>query len=482
MKPNETSAPVRLGLNAILPAPAFPETGAILSPQDSLGARTRRPKAKLSRTAVDAALASWGPGTRLRVFFEHPKGLFLNITPKGATAYYLQFAREDGSRSETVIGAEKQLTPALAAKAADRLIAEMTLTRVNPVAAKRHRVAEAKQAKAHTFRAVTKLFQAAAENLAVSPGTLEYRTWRLETHILPRLGDKPVKKLTRADIRACTREVQAAIKAQNPEGDQAGHKTANACKELIGQILNWAVDEEIIQANPAAGMKALFEYKPKKRIGKCDEATLRAFWDALQDEGYKGWGKASGLCIRLVMLTAARSNEVVKAYKPDFDFDNLLWSPGRARNKTRSDDYAVPLTPYTAELFQTAFRMSGSDWAFPGKDGKPMKAKITARHWARCRGRLIKARAPVIPDCTLRDASRRYVRTYLELVAGFSEPVCEAVINHAPEDGMSRIYFVGDLSTEIRKAHEAWQRELLRIIWNEPRPNNVTTITREAAE
>ena len=90
--------------------------------------------------------------------------------------------------------------------------------------------------------------------------------------------------------------------------------------------------------------------------------------------------------------------------------------------------------------------------------------------------------APIIPGCSLYDASRRFMRTRLEQDLGFPEAICEAVINHTPGRGMNRRYFVGDLSGEVRKAHEAWQRELLRIIRNEPRPSNVVAIKREAAE
>jgi hypothetical protein len=216
-------------------------------------------------------------GKRLRVFCEHPKGLFLNVTKNGYAAYYLQFTREDGRQSEIVIGAEKLLTPAIAKAKAEQLIAQMTLSGISPVAAKREKVARVKAERAQTFRAVTEQWAKAAENQTTSEGTIEYRAWRLDSHILPRIGQKPVATLARADIRACVRDIQIGCRARNQDAEKAGHKTANACHRLIRQILNWACDEEIISANSAAGMKKLFDSQSESRIGKCNEATLRAF-------------------------------------------------------------------------------------------------------------------------------------------------------------------------------------------------------------
>lgn len=443
---------------------------------DSQKARGGHPKPKLSRATVDQALAYRPAGKRLRVFFDYPKGLFLNVTPKGSAAYYLLFTRADGSRSETVVGAENLLTPALARTKAERLLAELTLSGADPVQAKRQMIAQAKAAKAQTFRAVADKFRSASENIQ-SKRTLDNRNGRLDTHILPRIGDKPVATLTRADIRECVRDIQANCRTRHEANDWTGHSTANSCHGLIQQILNWAVEEQIISASPAAGMRRLFEVQSASRVGKCDEATIRTFWNAMEADAQMGWGKASALCSRLIILTGQRPAEVSRAHKADFDFDKLEWRPREALTKTRVR-YFVPLTPYSADLFETAFRSSGSEWAFTAENDpkRHMNPKATARHWGRARVRLLKANAPIIADCNLYDASRRFFRTYAEQTLRFPEAVCEAALNHMPDKTIRRLYFVGDLSAEVRKLHEAWQRDLLRIIRNEPKPDNVVSL------
>lgn len=482
MKSNEPSASACPGLDALFPKSASPETEAAGPSAHSLRARTRRPKVKLRRAAVDDALASWTPGRRLRVFFEDPKGLFLNITPNGAAAYYFRFARGDGTWSETAIGPENQLTPSLAADEATRLFSEMRLSRVNPVAAKRQRVAEAKAAKAQTFGALTEAFLAASENTRVSERTAETRQWLLDKHILPRIKAKPVAELDRAAIRACVREVQAGCQTFKGNPEKSGHRTANACRAMIARILEWAVEEEIIPGNPAARMKKMFDDTPARRVNRCNDDILRAFWSELEDGDIQRTGKATALCCQLIMLTLQRPNEVTKAHRADFHFDKLLWLPRESLTKTNTL-YRVCLTPWTKELFEKAFELSGCDWAFPGLDGEPMEAHVTNRFWQRVRARLIKDGKLSSADITLYDCSRRFGRTCLEETLGFREAVAEAVINHAdPGQTMRRRYNVSDMLPELRRAHEAWQAEVRRITGSVPRPDNVMSFTGHGAK
>jgi len=438
-------------------------------------------RVRLGKASVDAALASRPPGKRLRVFFEHPKGLFLNITPKGTAAYYLQFTQDDGKRSETAIGSENQITPALAKAKAEQLIAEMTLTGKTPVAAKRQRIADAKTAKANTFGALTALFLAASENCRLAEQTMQGRQWLLNKHILPKIKSKQLSELNRAAIRACVREIQGSCKPSKIYPEKSGHRTANACKALIARILEWAVDEEIVLGNPAARMKKMFDDTPARRINKCNETILRAFWNEIESGDIQKTGNATALCCQLIILTLQRPNEVVKAHRADFHFDKLLWLPRESLTKTNVM-YRVPLTQWTVELFEKAFKHSGSEWAFPGLDGNSMEAHNTNTFWQRIRGRLIKDGKLTSADVTLYDCSRRFGRTVIEETLGFREAVAEAVINHAdPGQRMRRRYNVSEMLPELRRAHQAWQAELLRIVRNEPWPDNVVPIKRDTS-
>ena len=238
---------------------------------------------------------------------------------------------------------------------------------------------------------------------------MQGRQWLLNKHILPKIKSKQLSELNRAAIRACVREIQGSCKPSKIYPEKSGHRTANACKALIARVLEWAVDEEIILGNPAARMKKMFDDTPARRINKCDETILRAFWNEIESGDIQKTGKATALCCQLIILTLQRPNEVVKAHRADFHFDRLLWLPRESLTKTNVM-YRVPLTQWTAALFQRAFKQSGSEWAFPGLDESPMEAHNTNTFWQRIRGRLIKDGKLTSADVTLYDCSRRFGR------------------------------------------------------------------------
>ena len=145
----------------------------------------------------------------------------------------------------------------------------------------------------------------------------------------------------------------------------------------------------------------------------------------------------------------------------------MEWRPGEDRNKTRSSQYYFPLSVETADLFRAAFKLSGGPWAFIGRDGEPLNPKVAARHWARIRHRLLKAGAPVLPQAQTYDAGRRHFRTALEMDLGVSVDIAELCLCHF-DGGMRRRYMMGEMTAQIRAAHERYQAYFFRVILGDP--------------
>lgn len=55
--------------------------------------------------------------------------------------------------------------------------------------------------------------------------------------------------------------------------------TSNAVINLIGRVLNWAVDEGILDVNPAARLCKAGTSKPRERV--LAPANIRIFWNPL---------------------------------------------------------------------------------------------------------------------------------------------------------------------------------------------------------
>jgi integrase len=431
---------------------------------------SRTSKLKPTRRAVDAAVANHRPGRRERHWFTDPIEMYLQITPKGCASYCLRFEKPEGGKGDFTIGKVSRITPEMATEAARVRLAGLTLHSLDPVEARRAARTDAKTKKLRTFATFADAFMSAPENRIWSRRTAEGRQWLLEKYILPRIGQRPVTDLKRVDVKECVRAIQAIARSAHAEVESSsGNRTANMCHALIKGIFNWAINEDRCEVNPAAFRK-LFDDMPVRRVGALNDERLRIIWQALEDEDAKGWGSTSVLAIQLVILTLQRPNEIVHAHQDDFDWNEAVWRIPESRTKTNSA-YEVPLTDHSVALFQRAFKLSQSPWAFPAEDRKgSLRPGVLSQRFEKLRHRLVKAGRLPNENVQLYDG-RRFGRTRLVQGLGVPEHIAERVINHAPDRSMARRYDVGDYSGEIRRAHEAWTQELRRIVHLETQPS-----------
>ena len=104
---------------------------------------------------------------------------------------------------------------------------------IDPAAAKQAARTKA-VADATTFRAVTADWLRWRQS-ALGAVTTDDLVKRLEKHVLPRFGDKPIADVTKADIKAVLDTLQAEEKYQ----------TLKKVRNNIAQILRYAIDQEI---------------------------------------------------------------------------------------------------------------------------------------------------------------------------------------------------------------------------------------------
>ena len=107
--------------------------------------------------------------------------------------------------------------------------------------------------------------------------------------------------------------------------------TSNTAVELIGRVLNWALDEGMIEVNPAARLRKIGIRRPRERVLQHED--IRTFWNALtametmtcehMARGEKGrmLSPATRAILRLLLLTGQRRGEVVGAMKSELVFE-----------------------------------------------------------------------------------------------------------------------------------------------------------------
>lgn len=422
-----------------------------------------RSKQSSQRTRLTQRLASEAKksGVKQRIADHEVKGLFLRITPTGAKSYVLRYSQE-GRRGEAAIGDATAITLVAARAKAMDLLNSLTLQRIDPVQAKQAAIVAERQRKNASFAALTEAYSKDAARRK-RPRTLEYETWLLEKHILPKLGQRPYAELRRPEIIAFIETI----------GDKTGQVTANRAHAVIRQVLNYALKRDLIGANPALGIERMFPEVSRERI--LNESEIRKLWSFLEAaRANSGQGLAPGqrlgerpvnivspavaTALQLCLLTLQRSGEVAGARIEEFSWKDRLWIIPADRMKGKRA-HAVPLSGLAMERFQSAFKLAGGDIAFKDRSGEAsLDPKRLTRAMNRC--------------CThlgLLNAGphdlRRTGRTMMTSEeVGVSYEVAERVIAHLFGSAVSRVYDRNEYLREKRAALDRWEEVLRKIV------------------
>jgi len=434
---------------------------------------------KLTQTNVQRLIRAHGGTKKERHWDTEVPRLFLAITPNGSAAYKLQIVKPDGGKTDAKLISVDDGSPEIARALATKELGRMALGDADPVARRRAKKEEAKREAAATFAALANRFMASPEK---SPPSIKQRTYDererlLRVHILPQLGEVPFRKITRPRVRELVRQIQAEA-AKHPraqEGSNPGARLANECQGVIRAVFNWAIEEELIEVNPASFRK-LFRDTPDKRPQMPEEA-LKLMWKSLRsnmrlDEDRGSW--TSALAIMLHAVTLQRPAEIVAARREQFD-----WTPGQetwripASQTKTNETYEVPLSPLAAALFLEALAKHNQAWVFPNQvNDDHIRHDGPKQRWIRVRNKLVKQSKENAESCPVEGVQlydcRRLGRTLMVRELGVSPTIAEACINHAPDRSMQSRYDVGNNVDEIRRAMNLWGKHVGNLVGDNP--------------
>ena len=390
------------------------------------------------KTLNDRFVATAKAAARTTYFDTKVRGLALRVAPSGTKGWLFVF-RVEGSPSEWLpLGSYPAVGLAGARKAANVLRASVDKGE-NPAALRR---AEKAAALTPPPPAPTVFTFGDLCDLYAKLAPAKKKTWpddrqKIEKYLRPAWGARPLRSLTRTDVHALL------------DGLVAGGMTVgvNRVQALISRLFTVAMDREHIDAHPAARLEKRFKERPADRVLTDDE--LRALWEGL---GAHPGRAADALTLRL--LLGQRGEEIAGMTWAEVDLDAALWQLAGARTKN-GRPHAVPL---------------------------PSKALALLK---RRRSDVLKDEARVFPALTLRSDDYRGLsalhggayewkdlrRTTATRLAGlgFDETTIGRVLNHARTTITGRHYNQHAYLEEKRRALDAWNQELARIIENKPR-------------
>jgi integrase len=175
---------------------------------------------------------------------------------------------------------------------------------------------------------------------------------RLENHIFPKLGSRPIAAVTAPEILAMLRVIE----------NNGTLETAQIIKQMCGQIFMYAIATGRAERNPVPDLRGALKTPVTKHHAYLKAAELPEFLKKL--ETYHGNAQTK-LALRFLLLTFVRTTELRAARWTEFDFDKAEWRIPAERMKMR-EQHLVPLSSQAVAVLRELQKHTGNwQYVFP---------------------------------------------------------------------------------------------------------------------
>ncbi len=259
--------------------------------------------------------------------------------------------------------------------------------------------------------------------------------WRLNKDVIPHIGRMKVRDVRRRDIIALIERVAV---------DRGARVSASRLRALLSKLFNFALERELTETSPCAGLPKKPREIAKDRV--LSETEIQALW---------GWLEAQppvyAALLRLILLTAQRPMEVAGMTWAEVQADK--WEiPGERTKNGRSQ--LVPLSALALKSIESMIEIRTGPYVFPGERGAHVMSG-TIQHLSERMNRALDGKHFTPHDL------RRTAATYMRKL-GVAREVVSRLLNHTVS-GVTAVYDRHDLAAEMRAAVEIWSNEVARI-------------------
>jgi len=256
----------------------------------------------------------------------------------------------------------------------------------------------------------------------------------LKAYVFPAMGQKRVDQIETSDVLRAL----SPIWLSKPE-------TARRVRQRIKTVLDWAKATGYRTGdNPVEGVNRGLPRQNEKRshfaaIPYSDVPAFVAKLPAVATNQYARLG------FEFLILTAARTNEVLSAEWPEVDWAKAVWTIPATRMKA-GREHRVPLASRAVAVLRAAKKISdGSQLVFPGRSvGEPMSNMVFLMMLRR------------MGDTFTAHGFRSAFRDWASECTYFPREVCEMALAHAIKDKTEAAYRRGDLFEKRRELMFAW--------------------------
>jgi integrase len=386
-----------------------------------------------ARTLTVRTVETIKPGPdRQEIPDRHLPGLYLVVQPSGAKSFAVRY-RSGGRTRKHTLGSY----PALDLKTA-RTLASQALRAIAEGRDPGHEK-KARTLQADTVEAAVRLFVERHVLRVNRPNTAATTQRLLNTYVLPPWRSRRLSDVTRRDVRDLLDDI---VDAGKPIA-------ANRAFSAVRKFFNWTLERDLIEASPCAGVKPPSPARSRDRILADDE--LRAVWLATDELGYP-----FGALVQLLILTAARRDEVRAMRWSEVDLEAGVWTLPGERTKN-GKVHTIPLSQAAIDILVSVPRINDRDFVFT------TTGAVAWRDYTKAKHKLDELLPADTPGWVLHDLRRTAASGMARL--GVNLPVIEKVLNHSSGTfaGVVGIYQRYDFATEKREALEIWARHVLAL-------------------
>jgi integrase len=376
-------------------------------------------------------------------------GLAFRVTSNGARSWSFRFRDAGGAQTRATVGRYPTVCLLDARRIADDMRREVGQGG-NPVSRKRQ---DRAGAGGKTFAALAQRYLIEhAERHKRSHG---HDRRNLEKHVLPVWAARPYGSIRRADIIEL---IERLIGAGKPT-------LANRVQSLISGVFTFALDADLVEANPCHRLKKRGVENVGRRV--LSDSEIRLFWSGIVEPERS---RRTGLGLRLALLLGARVGEIVGLARCELahvdDPARAAWTVPAARVKN-GRDHLLPLPPLARDTVLELLSLIGPDeqFLFPTRSGRrngPMRSNSLTQAMDFFSKRVAGATTWDAEPPTPHDLRRTLETRLAEL--RIPKEIRDRVLNHVSSDVGDRHYNLHDYAHEKRDALTRWSAALSAIL------------------
>ncbi len=276
------------------------------------------------------------------------------------------------------------------------------------------------------------------------------RQWvsTLKTYVRPVIGNRSVDQIETQDVLKIlapiwTIRTETAKRVQGRIENILDFAAAHKYRDHLNPA-RWRGHLDMLLAKPSR-VKTVRHHPAMPYI------VLPSFLTKLQQND-----SISAKALILLILTATRTSEVLKAEWSEVDLDKAVWTIPSSRMKTRRE-HRVPLSEPTLRVLANLPHIEGNPYIFPGtRYGRPL-SNMALLQLMRGMGYGVAGElGDYVPH-----GFRSSFRDWSGEVSSFPRDVAEMALAHSIKDKVEAAYRRGDLFEKRRDMMNAWARFLL---------------------